>query len=94
MIHKWEEGALVPVGRDRHTTVLHNGVICVGGGCTTDSDAVGGNDIYTLNSTATTWMNIGTLPVWMVGTTVVCDEQTQLVMIGGWDMDGKSTNKL
>ena len=192
---KWEEGAPVPVGRDGHTAVLHNGVVCVGGGCTTDSDAevefphtldiyhtntntwdtidtphelfavtvladkvvivggrttrdfkvtnkvlvleigqwkdyaemptarykvtavshhsimivmggsvpaaiglnnkyllaVGGNDIYTLNST---WMTIGTIPIWTVGTTVVCDEQSQLVMIGGWDMDGKSINKV
>ena len=53
--------------------------------------AVGGNDIYTLNST---WMTIGTIPIWTVGTTVVCDEQSQLVMIGGWDMDGKSINKV
>ena len=58
--------------------------------------AVHGNDIYTLNSTATTWMTIGTLPVYTVDTTVVCDEQPQLhmVMIAGMDDDLRCTNKL
>jgi len=56
--------------------------------------AVGRNDIYTLNSTATKWMTIGTLPVWTVDTAVVCDEQSQLVMIGGMVSNGKYTNKL
>jgi len=52
------------------------------------------NDIYTLNSTATTWMTIGTLPVYTTRTAIVCDEQSQLVMIGGWGRDERSTNKL
>ena len=56
--------------------------------------AVGENDIYILNSTATSWTTIGTLPVLTVGTTVVCDEQSQLVMIGGMDGDGRFSNKL
>ena len=56
--------------------------------------AVGENDIYAQNSTATSWMTIGTLPVYTVGTTVVCDEQSQLVIIGGIVGDGRYTNKL
>jgi len=56
--------------------------------------AVGKNDIYTLNSTATTWMTIGTLPVHIAGTTIVCDEQSILVMIGGADSDNRFTKKL
>jgi len=55
--------------------------------------AVGGNDIYTLNSTATTWMTTAGLPVWTFCTAVVCDD-TRLVMIGGFGSDGKSTNKV
>jgi len=45
--------------------------------------AIDGNDIYTLNSTATTWMTIGTLPVYTTDATVVCDNRFQLVMIAG-----------
>jgi len=56
--------------------------------------AVGNNDIYILNSTATTWMTIGTLPVDTIVAAVVCDEQSQLVMIGGFDSDFRSTNNL
>jgi len=56
--------------------------------------AVGKKHIYTLNSTATKWMTTGTLPVYTIDTTVVCDEQSQLVMIGGRGSDGRSTNKL
>jgi len=56
--------------------------------------AVRENNIYTLNSTATTWMTIGTLPVYTTRTTVLCDEQSRLVMIGGRDRDKRPTNKL
>jgi len=51
--------------------------------------AMDGNDIYTLNSTTTRWMTIGTLPVYTTDATVVCDNQFQLVMIAG-----HRTNKL
>jgi len=56
--------------------------------------AVDRNDVYTLNSTATTWMTIGTLPVYTTDTAVVRDGQSQLVMIGGCDSKSRSTNKL
>ena len=56
--------------------------------------AVGGDDIYTLNSTATTWMTIATLPVWTGLTSVVCDEESRLVMIGGLIKGGRFTNKV
>ena len=45
--------------------------------------AVSRNDIYILNSTATTWMTIATLPVPTVFTSVVSDEESRLMMIGG-----------
>jgi len=51
--------------------------------------AVGGNNIYTLNSTATTWMITGTLPVFTISPAVVCDDACRLVMIGGY-----KTNKV
>ena len=54
--------------------------------------AIDGNNIYTLNSTATTWMTTAGLPVWTMYTAVVCDD-TRLVMIGGYS-DGTSTNKV
>ncbi|XP_065906093.1 uncharacterized protein [Dysidea avara] len=56
--------------------------------------AVGVDDIYTLNSTATKWMTIATLPVLTVLTSVVCDEESRLVMIGGMIEGGRSTNKV
>ena len=56
--------------------------------------AVGGNNIYTLNSTATTWMTIATLPVLTSATTIICDDQCRLVMIGGWDRITRPTNKV
>jgi len=56
--------------------------------------AVGGNGIYTLNSTGTKWMTVATLLVRTVDTAVVCDNQSKLVVIGGYGSDLKPTNKV
>ena len=55
--------------------------------------AVDGNDMYALNSTATSWMTIGTLPMHIQNTAVTCDDNSKLVMIGGFT-DGWSTHKV
>ena len=49
--------------------------------------AVRGCDIYTLNSTATAWMIIGSLPVWTISAAVVCE--SKVIIIGG-----HNTNKV
>jgi len=54
--------------------------------------AVEGNDIYTLNSLATTWVTTTTIPVKTFDTAVVCDD-SKLIMIGGYG-GGWSTNNV
>jgi len=56
--------------------------------------AVGGNHIYILNSTATKWMIVTTLPVRTVDGAIVCDNQSKLVLIGGYGSDLKPTSKV
>ena len=52
--------------------------------------AVGGDGVYTLNSTATTWVTTAPLPEQKINTAVVCDDDAcRLVMIGGY-----KTNKV
>jgi len=45
---------------------------------------LGEDGVYSLNSTATAWMSIAVLPLWTRYATVVCNDNSKLVMLGGF----------
>ena len=69
-------------------------LLAVGGVKETNQNIVPTNEVFTLNSTATTWTLTTTISLEVAFSAVVCDNNSRLIVIGGMKGDGSIINKV
>ena len=101
---KWQQLVDTPCGGSAAVGLSNKYVLAVGGkkkitkhndqDDDDDTELVASNEVFTLNSTSTTWTLTTTIPVGVFNTAVLCDNNSRLVVIGGFIGDNKFTNKM
>ena len=80
---KWQRLIDTPRGGLAAISLNNKYVLAVGGKKEIDQNYILTNEVFTLNSTATTWTLTTTIPMEVMGSAVVCDNTSRLIVIGG-----------
>jgi len=102
---KWQSLVDTPCGGSAAVGLSNKYVLAVGGekkfieqnDQIDDNDSTyysSSNEVFTLNSTATTWTLTTTIPMGVTAAAVVCDNNSRLVVIGGESAEERRENKV